>query len=55
MCVFSWSLRGEIKGMEQEDRESFMKFMARGRSMVNCVAEGDLEGFQKIFTEDSKL
>ena len=44
LCLF-WSLREEIKAMEVNNRELFMKFMARGRSLVNCVTEGDLEGF----------
>ena len=41
--------------MEQNDREGFMRFMARGRSLVNCAIEGDLDGFQKIFAEETKL
>lgn len=32
-----------------------MKFMARGRSLIDCVQQGDLDGFQRIFTEDTKL
>lgn len=41
--------------MEKEDKPSFMKFMAKGRSLLKCVEEGDLDGFTKIFTEDKKL
>ena len=32
-----------------------MRFMARGRQLVNCAVEGDLDGFQKIFSEETKL
>jgi len=31
--------------MESENKELFMKFMARGRSLLNCAIEGDLDGF----------
>ena len=55
MDLFSWRLREEIKAMEQNDREGFMRFMAKGRSLVNCAIEGDLDGFQKIFAEETKL
>lgn len=41
--------------MESADRPAFMKFMARGRSMLQCAIEGDLDGFQKLFTEEPKL
>ena len=41
--------------MERDNMDLFMKFMARGRSLVACAVEGDLEGFEKIFTEDKKL
>jgi len=41
--------------MEQNDNESFMKFMAQGRSLVNCAIEGDLEGFRRVFKEEKQL
>ena len=31
--------------MERNDKASFMKFMAKGRSMVNAAVEGDLDSF----------
>ena len=32
-----------------------MKFMARGRSLLDAAKEGDLDQFQKIFTEERKI
>jgi len=33
----------------------FLKFMARGRAMLECAQENDLEAFQKIFNESKDM
>ena len=39
---------------EKNDNEGFLKFMARGKALIEYAAEDNLDGFQKIFAESVK-
>jgi hypothetical protein len=39
---------------EKNDNQGFLKFMARGKALIEYAAEDNLDGFQKIFAESVK-
>ena len=47
-------IRSEVKRLEVENRKEFLKFMAKGRALVEYAVEGELEGFKKIFLDEKE-
>ena len=39
---------------EKNDNQGVLKFMARGKALIEYAAEDNLDGFQKIFAESVK-